>query len=110
MADAAFQSLLNKTATLYRPTYNVTPNSLGEREVTSGSAVTTFPCSLQPLKEKFELDYGGYKYWVELALYTEYLLIVEKDLIEVGGVRYLAVGVEDEGGQGHHLKVLVVRQ
>ena len=53
---------------------------------------------------------GGYKYWVELIAYMNIVDIKAHDILEVEGIKYIVVGVDDEGGQAHHLKVYIVKQ
>jgi hypothetical protein len=107
--DAAFRSLLNKTGIIYRPTQNAVPNSFGERRVDPGTAILTdIGVSVQPLKEKLEIEEGGIKFLLELCAYVEFTTdIKEMDILEVDSKKYRIVGVEDEGGQGHHLKLLL---
>lgn len=108
--DAAFNSLLNKTGSVYRPTQAATPNSFGERRVEPGTAVFSgISLCLQPLKEKLEIEEGGIKYLVDLCAYTEFMDIHEMDILEVESKRYRVIGVEDEGGQGHHLKLILTK-
>lgn len=109
--DAAFKSLLNKVGTVYRPTQNATPNTFGERRVEPGTAILTdVALSLQPLKEKLEIEEGGIKYLLELCAYVEFTTdIKEMDLLEVESKKYRIVGVEDEGGVSHHLKLILAK-
>ena len=113
MSDSVFNALLNKTAKLYRPTDSTTPNSFGERESSPGTVLqASIPVCVQPAvtDQKFEIEMGGYKYWVELVAYMNIVDIQSHDILEVDGIKYIVVGVDDEGGQGHHLKVYIVKQ
>ena len=111
MADALFDSLLNKTATILRPVINGTPNALGERENTTNSTeLDTVAVSLQPNQEKYEIETGGIKYWVELIVYMAITDVQINDRLEIDGIKYLVVGVENEAGLDHHLKIYVVKQ
>lgn len=110
MADAMYESLLNKTAVLYRPSVGGTPNEFGERESTPGSEIATIKVCMQPYKDKYQLEFGGYKFWVELVVYTTFLDVRDADIIELESKKYMVVSVENEGGQDHHLKVFVVKQ
>lgn len=113
MSDSIFNSLLNKTAKLYRPVDGDTPNSFGERESSPGTVLqASIPVCVQPAvtDQKFEIELGGYKYWVELVAYMNIIDIKSHDILEVDGIKYIVVGVDDEGGQAHHLKVYIVKQ
>lgn len=111
MADAIFDSLLNKTATILRPAQSTTPNTFGEREDTLHSTtIATVPVCMQPNDEKYEITVGGISYWVENVLYLNPIDVQANDRIRIDTVTYLVVGVEDEGGQGHHMKLYIVRQ
>lgn len=110
MSDKLFESLLNKTADLYRPSVSGTPNEFGERENTPGTKISTIKICLQPYKDKYQIEFGGYTFWVELVVYTTFEDIKEADIIEVESKKYMVVSVENEGGQDHHLKVFVVKQ
>jgi hypothetical protein len=113
MSDSIFDALLNKTAKLYRPTDAATPNSFGERETSPGTVLqAALKVCIQPAvtDQKFEIELGGYKYWVELNAYMNVIDIRAHDILEVDSIKYIVVGIDDEGGQGHHLKVYIVKQ
>jgi hypothetical protein len=111
MSDTIFDSLLNKTATILRPTQNTTPNSFGEKENTaSPTTIATVAVCVQPNKEKYEIDIGGLKYWVELVAYLNPVDVRTNDRLLIDSIHYLVVGVEDEAGQVHHLKLYIVKQ
>lgn len=110
MSDSTFRSLLNKSGKLFRPSESGTPNDFGERRSEPGTEVLTLNLSLQPLKEKLELTMSGHVYLVELCAFMEMADIREMDILEVDSKKYLVTGVEDEAGQGHHLKVYLVKR
>jgi len=111
MSDATFDSLLNKTATILRPAQSTTPNTFGEREDTVHSTtIATVALSIQPNKEKYEIDIGGLKYWVELVAYLNPVDVRVNDRLLVDSIKYLVVGVEDEAGLNHHMKIYIIKQ
>lgn len=111
MSDSVFGSLLNRLGTFYRPALNSTPNSFGERQEIPGSILLEdIPINLQPNKEKFEITMGGVSYWVEVVAYLEPQDLKVTDILEVDGIKYLIIGIEDDGGITHHQKIFLVKQ
>jgi len=108
MSDSEFESLLNKSGRVYRPSQGA-PNEYGERQIGVSSVLTTQLC-LQPVRERFAIMKSGIQYQVEAVAYTPIVSVVEGDYLDIESVRYLIVGVENESGQDHHLKLLLVKQ
>ena len=111
MSDPAFDAILNKVGTIYRPSFNAIPNSLGERRQEPGTALASnVPLCLQPIKEKFSVEVSGITYLIDLAAYMNIVDIKDGDILQIESKKYRVYGVEDEGGQGHHLKVLLTKE
>ena len=108
MSDSEFESLLNKTGRVYRASQG-NPNEYGERRIGLSSVLTTQLC-LQPVREQFLIMKAGIQYQVNSVAYTPTISISEGDYLDVDSIRYLVVGVENESGQDHHLKLLLVKQ
>lgn len=103
-----FESLLNKTATLYKVSYG-SANSFGELSQ-SRTAYATFKCAIQPVREQLNFHIGGVDYVVTDKVFCEYGIdIVPGDYIEIEDNLYLILNVLNAGGRDHHYELLVRR-
>jgi len=103
-----FDSLLNKTATIYRKSESST-NSFGESTFTLDS-VETIKCAIQPLREQLVFHLGGTDYVATEKIFCNINVNIQPgDYLVVDGIKYLVLSVQDAAGRGHHLEVLVRR-
>jgi hypothetical protein len=108
MDDPNFSRLLNKTATLYRMSLG-TRNTLGEPSKTLATTITV-KIAIQFLREKFSIDKDGVTYDVSKKAFINVGDVIAGDYLDVEGVRHLVVGVENESGLDHHLRLFLVEQ
>jgi hypothetical protein len=110
--ETDFKELLIQTATIYSKSRTTTPNSFGEKSYTLVSNISDVPCSVQPVKEQLSFDLHGTTYIASENIFCDYGYkenIHPGDLITVDSITYLILGVPDDGGQRHHLKVFVTK-
>ena len=108
MVDPNFNRLLNKTATLYRMNLG-SRNTLGEPSKTLTPTITV-KVAVQFVREKFSIDKDGITYEVTKKAFINVDDAVAGDYLDVDGIRHLVVGVENESGLGHHLRLFLVEQ
>lgn len=107
MVDANLRSLLTETAYVERAETAIGGglDPLSPQYVRQGGAL---PALVQPLHGDLAVTVAGK--WPEAThvAYLEAGVVVEAgDALAVGERRYEVLAVEDEGGQGHHLRLVV---
>lgn len=112
MADDEFLSMLNHTISIYRSSIG-TPNAFGERTTLKGTLIHEDICArVQPLREKFSIEIKGTTVLIThvcyMAVPTEGT-VLEADIVVWNSANYKVIGVEDEAGEAHHLKLLMVK-
>jgi len=101
--------LLNKTAKVYRKSRSAV-NEFGERSFTLTESISSLQCAIQPLRESLEIKRAGKVYRITKAVYCNYRSdILPDDIIEIDNNQYLIVGILNDGGRDHHLKIFIVR-
>ena len=106
--DPNFDRLLNKTATLYRMSLG-SRNTLGEPSKTLNTT-STVKVAVQFLREKFSIDKDGITYEVSKKAFINVDDVIAGDYLDVDNIRHLVVGVENESGLDHHLRLFLVEQ
>jgi len=109
MSDGVFESMLNKTAAITRKAEGQI-NSLGEPSITEGSVFSSIPVCVQPLREALTVVRAGREYAVSCVAYTNILAVQVDDILTVEDEEYLIVGIENEGGQDHHYRLLLEKR
>ncbi len=108
--QAVFESMLNKTGTLYRATSGAA-NSLGERITGEAAVGVTVKTRIEPMKESVTLQKAGRVYdcsFQGFVLYTASIL--EWDKLLVDGTYYVVHGIEDMAGEGVGIRLLLEKQ
>lgn len=94
--------------TIYKATSGK-PNSFGG-SVQSVDSAQTIKLRLQSTREDLEFRKGGRTYIVRRIAYTTYdVNIFPGDYLYVDTTKYLILGVEDESGEQHHLKLYLYK-
>lgn len=101
---------LNITAKVYSKNRSSTPNDFGEKSFTLDSSIVSLKIALQPLKEELQFTVHGDTYVSRNVAYCNYRSDINPgDILEVSNLQYLIVGVEDDGGRSHHLRIYVTK-
>ena len=109
MSDSFYENLLTQTCTLKSRSYNVSNiDSWGVPVETVTTSSSTVPCLIQQNNETVEITVEGKK---ELATHIGFFLSATSigldDIIEISGVSYQVIGVDDPMAQEHHKEVLL---
>ena len=110
MSDSIFDAELIHTVTVYRRTaVSGTPDKWGgTNEVVSVSS-TNVVCLMQQMEEDIEFTRKGKKLRTRImGFFKIEANILEDDIVEFEGKKYLVISVEDAAGQGHHKEVYVM--
>jgi hypothetical protein len=106
--DQVFDSLLNQTgqvATLVKGD----PNSFGEPKLT-GETTVTIKVAISSIHESFDIKSHGKVYKIRRVAYTHYRTDIQPgDFLYLGDDKFLILGVEDEAGRQHHLKLFIYK-
>ncbi|KKM21194.1 hypothetical protein LCGC14_1637870 [marine sediment metagenome] len=103
----AFTELLAQTCTVVERT-KVAGGGYG-RSGYSEVLVPDVPCLMQADLRGREIKVGAEVKIAGFILYLDNRALTEQDQIEQDGQRYGVLQVQDAGGQGHHLEVLLER-
>ena len=99
--------MLNKTATFYTKTRGVA-NDFGEKPFTQTEIEADVKVALQVAEEELSFTLHGTSYVVKDILYLNYRTDISPgDLVTIDALQYLIIAIEDESGQGTHLKMFI---
>jgi len=100
-------AFLNKSATFYTKTQG-TANDFGEKSFTQTEIESDVKVALQVADEELTFTLHGTTYIVKDVLYLNYRSDVSPgDLVTIDSLQYLIISIEDESGQGEHLKMYI---
>jgi len=103
------EAFLNKVATFYTKTQGVA-NAFGEKSFTLTEVADEVKVALQVADEELEFGLQGNTYVVKDILYLNYRSDISPgDLVTIDSLQYLIVSIEDESGQGTHLKMYITK-
>lgn len=106
--DQVFDSLLNQVGSL-ATLVKGDPNSFGEPTVT-GESTISIKVAVSSLREDLDIKTHGKVYKVRKAAYIHYRTDIQPgDFLYLGEDKYLVLGVEDESGRQHHLKLFIYK-
>ena len=103
--------MLNKMADVYTKVKG-DPNDFGETDFVLSKIISDIPIAFQvPIskrEEELRFDIKGTTYVAKRIAYCNYRTdINDGDYLEVDSIKYLICSVQDNGGRGHHLRLLV---
>lgn len=110
MSDSVFNSLLTQTCDIQRRDLDDSAldkwGSANETFVTISSGET---CLFQQSEELIEYSRRGEKVFTRLMVFMKPTAdVTEDDILIFESKKYRVVGVDDAGGQGHHLELGVI--
>lgn len=102
-------AFLNRTAAFYSKTRGAA-NDFGEKSFTQTEIASDIAVALQVASEELEFSLHGTTYTIRDILYLNYRTDVSPgDLVTIDALQYLIISIEDESGQGTHLKMYITK-
>ena len=101
--------LLNKTAKMYTKVRGAV-NDFGEADFTLSETIDEVDIAFQPIREDdVRFKVGGTTYVATHIVYCNYREdIAPEDVVEIESIQYRIVGIQNDGGRNHHLRLYVV--
>jgi hypothetical protein len=111
MSDALFDSLLTQTCTIKSRTYNTSSvDDWGVPSETIEETGTTASCLIQLNSETVEMTIRGKKEMASHLGFFKYSVSIQQDdIVELDGVAYQVLSVDDPVSQNHHKEVQLKR-
>ena len=100
--------LLNKTGKVYTKVKGAV-NDFGEAAFTLSESVDEVEIAFQPVRDDIEFTLHGTTYVASHVAYCNHREdIAPGDILEVESIQYRILGVQNDGGRNHHLRLYVV--
>ena len=110
MADEIFNDLLTQTCQISRRVFNTAAIDKWGASSESLTVITASEdCLFQQADELVEYSRRGEKFYTRILVFFKISADIEQDdIVEKDSEKFRVVGVEDAGGQGHHLEVYLI--
>lgn len=106
MSDSIFDAELIHSVDIYRRSTSGTADEWGAIPESVSASSTGVSCLIQQMEETIEFTRRGKKIQSRHCGFFKFTAdILEDDIIQFDGKRYLVISVEDAAGQAHHKEV-----